>query len=137
MNRIKNSKSDDFTWSALALFAIVSMMTLSSASASSARGDDSAMLQTASAEASTDQAAEVKIENFAFSPAVVTVKKGAQVTWTNHDQDVHTVDSTQGKFKSGALDTNDRFQFRFTEAGEYPFYCRLHPKMTGKVVVQP
>jgi plastocyanin len=95
------------------------------------------MLQTASAEASTDQAAEVKIENFAFSPAVVTVKKGAQVTWTNHDQDVHTVDSTQGKFKSGALDTNDRFQFRFTEAGEYPFYCRLHPKMTGKVVVQP
>ena len=80
---------------------------------------------------------EVKIDNFAFSPAIVTVKVGTQVTWTNQDDIPHTVDSTQGKFKSAALDTDDKFQFRFTEPGEYPFYCRMHPKMTGKVIVQP
>jgi plastocyanin len=65
------------------------------------------------------------------------VKVGTEVTWTNHDDIPHTVDSTQGKFKSAALDTDNKFQFRFTEPGEYPFYCRMHPKMTGKVVVQP
>jgi plastocyanin len=55
----------------------------------------------------------------------------------NHDDIPHTVDSTEGKFKSGALDTNDKFEFRFTQPGEYQFYCRMHPKMTGKIIVQP
>ena len=48
----------------------------------------------------------------------------------------HTVDSADAKFKSAALDTNDKFQFRFTEPGEYPYFCRMYPKMTGSVVVQ-
>jgi len=95
------------------------------------------MTAAASARASTDSAAEVKIVNFAFTPGAVTVKAGTQVTWINHDDIPHTVDSTQGKFKSAALDTDDKFQFRFTEPGEYPFYCRMHPKMTGKIIVQP
>jgi plastocyanin len=76
-------------------------------------------------------------DNFAFTPGVITVKAGTQVTWVNHDDIPHTVDSTDGKFKSGPLDTNDKFEFRFTQTGEYPFYCRMHPKMTGKVIVQP
>lgn len=84
-----------------------------------------------------DAATEVKIDNFAFTPGAVTVKAGTQVTWINHDDIPHTVDSTEGKFKSAALDTDDKFQFRFTEPGEYPFYCRMHPKMTGKIIVQP
>jgi plastocyanin len=45
--------------------------------------------------------------------------------------------ATDGKFRSGALDTDDKFEFRFAQPGEYPFYCRIHPKMTGKIVVQP
>jgi plastocyanin len=80
---------------------------------------------------------EVKIDNFAFTPAEITVKAGSKVIWTNQDDIPHTVDSTQGKFKSAALDTNDKFEFRFTDPGEYPFYCRMHPKMTGKIIVQP
>jgi len=136
MNTIKSIKSVNFMWTALALIAIVSVMMLSGASASSSSGHGGAAAQPASAE-STSPAAEVKIDNFAYAPGVITVKAGTQVTWINHDDIPHTVDSTQGKFKSAALDTEDKFQFRFTEAGEYPFYCRMHPKMTGKIIVQP
>jgi plastocyanin len=85
----------------------------------------------------TDAAAQVMIDNFVYSPVPLSVKVGTTVTWINHDDIPHTVDSTQGKFKSAALDTDDKFEFKFTEAGEYPFYCRIHPKMTGKVIVQP
>jgi plastocyanin len=139
MKKIKTSKCVDFRWSALVLVAIVSVTPLSGASASSASQHDgvSGMVQAAAAEASTGSATEVKIDNFAFTPGVVTVKAGTQVTWINHDDIPHTVDSTQGKFKSAALDTDDKFEFRFTEPGEYPFYCRMHPKMTGKIIVQP
>jgi plastocyanin len=77
------------------------------------------------------------IDNFVYSPVALTVKVGTTVTWINHDDIPHTVDSTQGKFKSAALDTDGKFEFQFKEAGEYPFYCRIHPKMTGKVIVQP
>jgi plastocyanin len=79
---------------------------------------------------------EIKIDNFAFTPARITVKPGTQVTWTNRDDIPHTVDSSQGKFKSSPLDTDQKYQFRFADAGEYPYYCRMHPKMTGSVVVQ-
>src|SRR5581483_2412737 len=81
-------------------------------------------------------AAEVNIDNFSFTPGAVTVRPGTQVTWTNRDDMPHTIDSAQGKFKSAALDTDEKFQFRFTEAGEYPYFCRIHPKMTGSIVVR-
>jgi plastocyanin len=86
--------------------------------------------------AATSSEPEVKIDNFAFTPGAITVKPGTQVTWTNRDDIPHTVDSAQGKFKSAALDTDEKFQFRFAEAGEYPYFCRMHPRMTGSIVVQ-
>ena len=86
--------------------------------------------------ADAGSAPEVKIDNFAFTPGAVTVKPGTQVTWINRDDIPHTVDSTQGKFKSTALDTDDKFQFRFTDPGEYPYFCRIHPKMTGSIIVK-
>ena len=79
---------------------------------------------------------EIKIDNFSFTPGVIKVKTGALVTWVNRDDMPHTVDSATGKFKSATLDTDDKFQFRFTDAGEYSYYCRIHPRMTGNVVVQ-
>jgi plastocyanin len=94
------------------------------------------MTQATAAIAATGSASEVKIDNFAFTPGVITVKPGTQVTWTNRDDIRPTVDSAQGKFKSAALDTDQKFQFRFTEPGEYPYYCRMHPKMSGSIVVQ-
>ena len=80
--------------------------------------------------------AEVKIDNFSFGPATLTVPVGASVTWTNRDDIPHTVVSTDGVFKSKVLDTDEKFSFTFSKAGTYPYFCSIHPKMTGKVIVQ-
>jgi plastocyanin len=133
------SKPVDRKWGALALVAIVWVMASRGASASPASdpGSHSSVTGPVSAGATTEPVSEVKVDNFAFTPGAVTVIVGTQVTWINRDDIPHTVDSTEGKFKSAALDTDDKFQFRFTEPGEYPYYCRMHPKMTGKIIVQP
>ena len=78
---------------------------------------------------------EVKIDNFAFGPQTLTVQAGTTVTWTNRDDIPHSVVSGDGAFKSKALDTDDKFSFTFAKAGTYSYFCGLHPKMTGKVVV--
>jgi plastocyanin len=80
--------------------------------------------------------AAVKIDNFVFGPQTITVPVGATVTWTNADDIPHTSVSTEGVFKSKVLDTDEKFSYTFTKAGTYPYYCTIHPKMTGKVVVQ-
>jgi plastocyanin len=80
--------------------------------------------------------AEVVIDNFVFGPQTVTVPIGTTVTWTNHDDIPHTVVSTEGAFKSKVRDTDEKFSYTFTKAGTYPYYCSVHPKMTGTVVVK-
>ncbi len=80
--------------------------------------------------------AEVKIDNFMFGPAAITVAVGTTVTWINRDDIPHTVVSTDKVFKSKVLDTDEKFSYTFTKAGDYPYFCSIHPKMTGKVVVQ-
>jgi plastocyanin len=80
--------------------------------------------------------AEVKIDNFSFGPETLTVPAGATVTWINRDDIPHTVVSTDGVFKSKVRDTDETFSYTFTKAGTYPYFCSVHPKMTGKVVVQ-
>jgi len=79
---------------------------------------------------------EVKIDNFIFGPETLKVSVGATVTWTNRDDIPHTVVSTTGAFKSKVLDTDEKFSFTFSKPGTYPYFCSIHPKMTGKVVVQ-
>jgi plastocyanin len=80
--------------------------------------------------------AEVKIDNFSFAPQTLTVAVGTTVTWTNRDDIPHTVVSTDGVFKSKVRDTDEKFSYTFAKAGTYPYFCSIHPKMTGKVVVQ-
>jgi plastocyanin len=82
------------------------------------------------------EAPEVKIDNFSFGPAALTVPAGTAVTWTNRDDIPHTVVSADGVFKSKVLDTDDKFSFKFEKAGTYSYFCSLHPKMTAKVIVQ-
>jgi plastocyanin len=77
----------------------------------------------------------ITIDNFTFSPAELTVKVGTTVTWTNHDDIPHTIVSA-GKFRSKALDTDDKFSFTFTAAGDYKYFCSLHPHMTGTIKVE-
>ena len=80
--------------------------------------------------------AAVKIDNFTFSPNPVTIAVGTQVRWTNHDDVPHTVVADDKSFKSKALDTDDAFTYTFTKPGTYSYFCGLHPRMTGKVVVK-
>ena len=91
---------------------------------------------TASAQEKPASTAEVKIDNFSFGPAAITVPVGTSVTWVNRDDIPHTVVSTEKVFKSKVLDTDEKFSYTFTKPGEYPYFCSIHPKMTGKVVVQ-
>jgi plastocyanin len=91
---------------------------------------------TASAEEAPTSSPEVKIDNFSFGPAALTVAAGTTVTWTNRDDIPHTVVSDDKVFKSKVLDTDEKFSFTFTKPGTYAYFCSVHPKMTGKVVVQ-
>src|ERR1700719_2564155 len=81
-------------------------------------------------------ASEVKIDNFSFGPAELKVPVGATVTWTNRDDIPHTAVSNDKIFKSQVLDTDEKFSFTFSKPGTYEYFCSIHPKMTGKVVVQ-
>jgi plastocyanin len=76
----------------------------------------------------------VHIDNFVFEPAQLNVKVGTTVTWTNRDDIPHTV-VCAGKFRSKAMDTDGTFSFTFTDAGEYKYFCSLHPHMTGSIKV--
>ncbi|MBS0479353.1 MAG: cupredoxin family copper-binding protein [Proteobacteria bacterium] len=77
----------------------------------------------------------VRISNFTFGPKTVTVKVGQTVTWTNDDDIPHTVVATDKSFRSKVIDTGQSFSLIFTRAGQFAYFCSLHPMMTGKVTV--
>jgi plastocyanin len=81
---------------------------------------------------------QVIIDNFTFSPVTLTVGVGSTVTWVNHDDVPHTVTSPSKPrvLQSPTLDTDDRFTFVFTAPGTYDYYCTVHPKMTGQIIVK-
>lgn len=96
------------------------------------------MLQSARArgEDNKAQAMEVRVDNFTFTPETLTVPVNKPVTWVNKDDIPHVIASSDGLFKSKALDTDQQYSFTFTKAGTYPYFCAIHPKMVGKIVVQ-
>lgn len=80
---------------------------------------------------------QVKIDNFTFAPTPLTVPAGTTVQWVNRDDIPHNVVSEdKTTFKSKALDTDQNYSYTFTKPGTYTYFCSIHPKMTGKVVVQ-
>jgi plastocyanin len=79
---------------------------------------------------------EVKVDNFTFGPDTLTVPVNSTVTWVNKDDIPHVIASNDGLFKSKALDTDQKYSYTFTKAGTYSYYCSIHPKMVGKIVVQ-
>ncbi|MGO9675565.1 MAG: cupredoxin family copper-binding protein [Methylocella sp.] len=81
--------------------------------------------------------AKIGIDNFAFTPPVLTVKAGTTVVFENHDDIPHSVVDIGGKFHSKALDTNDSFSITFDKPGEIAYFCGLHPHMKGKIIVAP
>src|SRR5690242_8901586 len=71
----------------------------------------------------------VSIDNFAFDPATLKVHPGDTVTWTNHDEEPHTVAAGDGSFRSPGMDSNATFSFTFTNPGSYDYICSIHPSM--------
>jgi plastocyanin len=78
----------------------------------------------------------ITIENFDFVPAEVTISPGTRVTWVNRDDAPHTATSYENKFNSGGLDTGDKFSFVFENAGDYSYFCLLHPHMKAVIKVR-
>ena len=80
----------------------------------------------------------VKIDNFAFQPRELNITVGTTVTWQNADDVPHTATSKDDPqvFDSGALDTDEKFSFTFSKPGKYAYYCKVHPHMTGVVIVK-
>jgi plastocyanin len=77
----------------------------------------------------------ITIDNFSFKAATVTVPAGTTVVWENGDDIAHNVVALDGTFRSQALDTEDKFSFTFAAAGTYEYFCSLHPRMKGEIVV--
>ena len=81
-------------------------------------------------------AAQIEIKNFMFAPNAVTIKAGSTVTWSNKDDEPHTVVSDAGLFRSAAMDTDETFSFTFDKPGTYHFTCSIHPRMVGTITVE-
>ena len=98
----------------------------------------SAVLVMHPARAKGDDAAstEVRVDNFTFAPQTLTVPVNSTVTWVNKDDIPHVIASNDGLFKSKAIDTDQTYSYTFSKAGTYAYYCSIHPKMVGKIVVQ-
>ena len=80
---------------------------------------------------------KIEIKDFAFNPQKITVKSGEKITWINRDGEPHTVTSVGKKFqKSSALDTDQEFSIIAGAPGTYEYFCSVHPKMTGTIVVE-
>ena len=92
--------------------------------------------QSAAPASAQPAAANVVMKNFDFAPMSLTVSAGTVVTWKNLDGEPHTVTSADGLFRSGALDQNDSFSFRFAKPGTYKYVCSIHPKMMAAIIVK-
>ena len=93
-------------------------------------------LQAQGENTTTAASQEIHVDNFSFGPETLTVPVNSTVTWINKDDVPHVIASDAGLFKSKALDTDEKYSYTFTKAGTYNYYCSVHPKMVGKVIVQ-
>jgi plastocyanin len=115
----------------------LTLLVAASSGAASAQTPSAAGATSPPVAAGADAAPPIVIaRDFMFAPVTITIKAGATVTWKNTDDEPHTVVSDTGAFRSGALDTNESFTFRFDKPGTYHYACSIHPRMVGTIVVQ-
>ena len=80
---------------------------------------------------------QIVIKDFHFTPETLTVKSGEKITWVNRDEEPHTVVSVEKQFKKSApLDTDEAFTITAGAPGTYTYFCSVHPKMTGTIIVE-
>jgi plastocyanin len=117
--------------SLLLVSIMFALFVLVSASACSSYGTPSSTAVSTPASGSS-----VTLSNFAFSPATLTVKVGATVTWINKDSATHNITSDTGVFQSGSMATNAAFSYKFNTPGTFAYHCSIHPSMKATVIVQ-
>jgi plastocyanin len=83
-----------------------------------------------------DDASTIVVKSFMFTPVTTQVKAGTKVTWTNKDEEPHTIASDNGSFRSSAIDTDESFSYKFDKPGTYHYTCSIHPRMVGTIVVE-
>ena len=79
---------------------------------------------------------QIVIQNFAFSPARLTVANGTRITVTNGDSATHTLTAKDGSFDTKRLKGGQSATITPTTAGTFPYYCQIHNYMTGTLVVR-
>lgn len=89
-----------------------------------------------SAALSAAEPVTIDIGKFAFGPKEITVAPGTTIVWVNHDETPHTIAASDHSFVSKALDTDDRYEHTFADEGDIPYFCTVHPFMTGVVHVR-
>ena len=78
----------------------------------------------------------VKIDSFAYKPAVITVKVGDTVEWQNDDPVPHTATSKSGGFDSGSIAAGAKWRYVAKKKGRFAYICTFHPIMKGELVVE-
>lgn len=79
---------------------------------------------------------DIQMKNFEYQPAEVKTRPGAELTWVNNDPVPHTITAEDGSFDSGNIMQGESFTYTFKEKGTFTYYCRIHPRMRGQVVVE-
>ena len=82
---------------------------------------------------------EVTIDGLAFNPAVLNVPVGTIVVWYNNDSVTHTITARDNSFDSGNLspgEPGDTFRYTFEQSGTFEYYCKIHPSMVGKIIIE-
>jgi plastocyanin len=83
-----------------------------------------------------DAAHTIVVKSFMFTPMTMTVKAGTKITWTNQDEEPHTISSDEGVFRSPAIDTDESYSYQFDKPGTYHYTCTIHPRMVGTITVE-
>jgi plastocyanin len=78
----------------------------------------------------------IDIKDFMFTPRNLTIPVGSKVTWTNKDEEPHKVAEVNTSFISKPLDTDEGFTYEFKVPGKYEYFCTVHPRMTGTIIVE-
>jgi plastocyanin len=118
------------------LVASVAAIGAAATSSDDGGGSDVATTEPGGSTIAPTGSATVEIRDFAFNPAELTVQPGTVVTWTNGDGETHTVESEDGTFSSGDVDSGATFSFTFNEPGTFPYICSIHTSMHGTIVVE-
>jgi len=141
------SKSNPMIWIAVAVVVVIigivyfsrgGYRTASPASAPSSTPSSSGTTQNTGAAQNNNQTSStaVTIQNFAFSPASLKIKKGDTVTWTNEDSAPHQIASDNNVFSGNSIGKGQTYSFKFSETGTFAYHCAIHPSMKGTVVVE-